>query len=721
MIFRPTSGLDKAAGKAFRQRTDKLQAASNNKLLHLSLATFFAITAAFFSVALYAQSSLSGLLGEADSEILSPDEAFVLEALPQGDDQLIATFSILDGYYLYRDKITFNIADDDNAALDVVSLTEGVEKYDEFFGNVDVNRNIAVAEVLLKHSGEARDITIDVGYQGCADLGICYPPQTKQVTFTLAAATAGQPDNVLAAVATDGGTGSGGGGTGELIANASADAVSPVVGASSSVLAATAASTGASESSLGLSEQDRLAKLLGSSSLPFIFVLFMGLGVLLAFTPCVLPMVPILSGLIVGQSGSEKVTVPKATLLSVIYVLFMALTYAVAGVLVAVTGAGTGFLQNPWVLGGFALLMVVLSLSMFGMYELQMPQKLQQKLNSISNSQKGGNFAGVAIMGFLSALIVGPCVTAPLVAALIFIADTGDAVVGGVALFALGLGMGLPLIAVGASCGHFLPRAGVWMERVKGVFGVLLLAMAIWMLSRFMPAPTILAMSAALAVVSGIYLGGLDHLSTSSSGWQRLSKGGGILAMLYGAALLVGALSGSGSLLTPLKSFSAGGSGGAFSAVTASNGGAAGSHELEFQTIKATDDLDNFLLASSQNGQPVILDFYADWCVSCKEMEAFVFTDPKVMGEMSKAVLLRADVTKNDKIDRALLKRFGLFGPPAILFFDPSDGEESRNGRVVGYMDKGDFYSHISRVYKDMSFTTQAKQVGSTSTAVASR
>jgi len=721
MIFRPTSGLDKGAGKAFWQRADQSQNVAHNKLLQLICFGFLAITAAFYSVAALAQSTLGGLLGEADSEILSPDVAFVLEALPHGDNQLVATFTIVEGHYLYRDKITFNVADDEDVNLDVVSLTEGVNKYDEFFGDVDVNRNIAVAELQLNHTGEARDITIDVGYQGCADLGICYPPQTKQVNFTLAAASPGAAasDNVMAAV--DAGS-SGDGGSGTLIASASSAGTTPVIGASSSVVAnaatQTATEAATASSSLGPSEQDRLANLLGSSSLPFIFVLFIGLGVLLAFTPCVLPMVPILSGLIVGQS--EKVTVARATLLSVIYVLFMALTYAVAGVLVALTGAGTGFLQNPWVLGGFAILMVVLSLSMFGMYELQMPQKLQQKLNSMSNSQKGGNFAGVAFMGFLSALIVGPCVTAPLVAALIFIADTGDAVVGGLALFALGLGMGLPLIAVGASCGHFLPKAGVWMERVKGVFGVLLLAMAIWMLSRFMPGPAILAMSAALAVVSGIYLGGLDQISTSSSGWQRLSKGGGILAMLYGAALLVGALSGANSLLTPLKKFT-GGSAGSFNAVTASAEGTQESHELTFQAIKATDDLDSFLLASSENGQPVILDFYADWCVSCKEMEAFTFTDPKVMGEMSKAILLRADVTKNDKIDRALLKRFGLFGPPAILFFDPNDGLESRNGRVVGYMDKNKFYTHISRVYKDMALPTQAKQQEAISTAVATR
>jgi len=582
MIFRPISGLDKAAGEAFWRRANQSQATTHSKLLQLACLGCLAITAALFSIAALAQTTLGGLLGEADSEILSPDVAFVLEALPQGDNQLIATFTIVEGHYLYRDKISFNVADDEDVNLDVVSLTEGINKYDEFFGDVDVNRNIAVAELQLNHTGEARDITIDVGYQGCADLGICYPPQTKQVNFTLAAAAA--PDNVLAAV--DAGGNASNGGSGTLIANAASAGATPVIGASSSVLANTGTQTGTqaanSSSSLGPSEQDRLANLLGSSSLPFIFVLFIGLGVLLAFTPCVLPMVPILSGLIVGQS--EKVTVARATLLSVIYVLFMALTYAVAGVLVALTGAGTGFLQNPWVLGGFAILMVVLSLSMFGMYELQMPQKLQQKLNSMSNSQKGGNFAGVAFMGFLSALIVGPCVTAPLVAALIFIADTGDAVVGGLALFALGLGMGLPLIAVGASCGHFLPKAGVWMERVKGVFGVLLLAMAIWMLSRFMPGPAILAMSAALAVVSGIYLGGLDQISTSSSGWQRLTKGGGILAMLYGAALLVGALSGADSLLTPLKKFTDG-SPSSLGVVAASDGGTAESHELTFRGI----------------------------------------------------------------------------------------------------------------------------------------
>lgn len=416
-------------------------------------------------------------------------------------------------------------------------------------------------------------------------------------------------------------------------------------------------------------------------------------------------MVPILSGLIVGQG--KEVTVAKATTLSVVYVLVMALTYALAGIAVGMTGAGIGFLQNPWVLTGFAALLVVLSLSMFGFYELQMPQALQQKMNSLSNSKNGGSFASVALMGFLSALIVGPCVTAPLVGALIFIADTGDALVGGTALFALGLGMGLPLILVGASCGRLLPKAGAWMERVKAVFGVLLLAMAIWMLSRFLPAQAILALSAALAIVSGIYLGALDTLTKDSAGWQRLSKGGGLVAVIYGAALLIGALSNGNSLISPLKNFSAGST--QISGITTAGSNPSIGHELEFTTVKSTEELDAYIQTSIQQGQPLILDFYADWCVSCKEMEAFTFTDPKVAEQMSRAMLLRADVTKNDKLDRGLLKRFSLFGPPAILFFSPQ-GHETRNGRVVGFMNKTEFHSHLMAVYEDMSIQVQASK-----------
>ena len=293
-----------------------------------------------------------------------------------------------------------------------------------------------------------------------------------------------------------------------------------------------------------------------------------------------------------------------------------------------------------------------------------------------------------------------------MVGALIFIADTGDALVGGTAFFALGLGMGIPLILLGASCGHLLPKAGAWMQRVRAVFGVMLLAMVIWMLSRFLPMQAILAMSAALAIVCGIYLGALDNLSPDSGNMQRFAKGTGILTLLYGAALLFGALSSANSLIYPLRNFALA------PQQTVINGSgtlvsSAAHGELEFVAVKGVDELDDLIKTAGNAGQPLILDFYAYWCVSCKEMEAFTFTDPRVMEEMQKAVLVRADVTKNDKLDRGLLKRFKLFGPPAILFFAPN-GEEIRNGRVVGFMNKEKFHKHLVLVYNDIEQTTQA-------------
>jgi len=642
----------------------------------------------------FAQSGLSGLFDSDDSnQILHPDEAFIVAFEQRDDNTAVATFDIQDEYFLYNHRFGVAIANSEDVTAEISSLTKGKHKYDEFFGDVEINRKKAVAEITFEHIGnnrEAREIELDIGYQGCADIGICFPPQTKRVSFLLAAADS-DSGAVLGNID----------GAADNVTGNESSAESSALKPANAVAATTTGNT--TNSRLGLSEQDRLANKLGQSSLPVIFALFVGLGLLLAFTPCVLPMVPILSGLIVGQG--KEVTVAKATTLSVVYVLVMALTYALAGIAVGMTGAGIGFLQNPWVLTGFAALLVALSLSMFGFYELQMPQVLQQKVNSLSNSENGGSFASVALMGFLSALIVGPCVTAPLVGALIFIADTGDALVGGTALFALGLGMGLPLILVGASCGRLLPKAGAWMERVKAVFGVLLLAMAIWMLSRFLPAQATLALSAALAIVSGIYLGALDSLTKDSAGWQRLSKGSGLVAVIYGAALLIGALSNGSSLISPLKNFSAGST--QISGISTAGGNQGAGHELEFTAVKSAEELDAYILTSRQQGQPLILDFYADWCVSCKEMEAFTFTDPKVAEQMSRAMLLRADVTKNDKLDRGLLKRFSLFGPPAILFFSPQ-GQETRNGRVVGFMNKTEFYSHLMAVYEDMSIEVQA-------------
>jgi thiol:disulfide interchange protein DsbD len=366
----------------------------------------------------------------------------------------------------------------------------------------------------------------------------------------------------------------------------------------------------------------------------------------------------------------------------------MALTYAIVGVIAALSGENLQVaLQNPWVIGAFAGLFVVLSLAMFGFYELQMPAGIQSKLTNLSNSQTGGSMMNAGIMGLLSALIVGPCVTAPLIGALIYIAQTKDVVLGGLSLFALGLGMGVPLMIIGTSAGKFLPRAGAWMDKVKAGFGIMMLAMAIWMLERIVSMPVILLLTGILAVFSAIYLGALDALNEASTGWRRFFKASGLVILLYGAMLLFGAASGSSSLIQPLKgSFS----GGAVSQQTTEK------QSLVFQQIKGIKGLNQALASAKQQGKTVMLDFYADWCISCKEMEHFTFSDPDVMRTLSNTILLQADVTPNDDQDKALLKKFGLFGPPGILFFD-KNSKENLPYRIVGEMKAKPFNEHVTQ------------------------
>lgn len=378
----------------------------------------------------------------------------------------------------------------------------------------------------------------------------------------------------------------------------------------------------------------------------------------------------------------------KAFRLSLVYVLVMASTYALVGVVVGLSGYNVqAFLQNPWVLSGIAVLFVALSLSMFGFYELQMPTSVQARLTQWSNKQGGGEIGGVAAMGFISTLIVGPCVTAPLAGALIYIAKTGDAVIGGAALFALGLGMGAPLLLIGTSAGKLLPRAGAWMNATKHVFGILMLAMAIYMISRFLPTTLIMALYGILAVMSGIYFGATDTVTKESQGWQRFGKGAGVVVSVYGLALLVGALAGGNSYTTPLRGV-----------MSASSGEAAlmPEHGLAFTPVKGLDGLQQVVAQASSEGRSVMLDFYADWCISCKEMEAFTFTDSRVQALLKDTVVIQADVTANDAADQALLKHFDLFGPPGIIFYDAT-GNELRPARVVGFMSADKFGAHVER------------------------
>lgn len=601
-----------------------------------------------------------------EPELLAPEVAYVPVVTRASPDSIELLWSINPGYYLYRDKTKATLTSSDST-LGKPDVDEGTIQHDEFFGDVYVWRDEArMVFPVAPAAKPGSEATLEIAWQGCADIGVCFPPKRTTLTVSFDDAPAGGSSS---------------------IGSAESNSIeSDPVGSVTRDGAATP--TTSSEASVPLqSEQGRLAELLGSRGLWLNAAMFFGLGLLLAFTPCVLPMIPILSSLIVGRG--DDMTTGRAFRLSLTYVLVMATTYAVLGVVVGLSGYNIQpMLQDPVVLSVIALLFVVLSLAMFGLYELQIPRGLQEKLSAWSNNQRGGEVGGVAIMALISTLIVGPCVTAPLAGALIYIADTGDAAIGGVALFSLGLGMGAPLLLIGTSAGTWLPRAGAWMERTKQLFGILLLAMAIYMLSRFLPASIVMALAGALALSSGVLFGATDTLNTASSGTQRFTKGLGLVVSVYGLALLIGAMSGSGSYIRPLEALAARGGSGAES-VSAEK-------TLAFRLIKGPSGLQAAVAEAAAQGRPVMLDFYADWCVSCKEMEAFTFTDDGVHAALANALLVQADVTANDAEDQALLKQFGLFGPPGIIFYD-AEGNELPGARVVGYVPADRFAEHVRR------------------------
>jgi thiol:disulfide interchange protein DsbD len=557
-------------------------------------------------------------------DLLEPEQAFKLAARALDATTVEVRFDIAEGYYLYRDK--FKFAAEPAVGFGTPGYPPGKMKKDDIFGDVETYRKNVAIRLPVAAANGASEFKLTVTSQGCADIGICYPPTPQSARIVLAG-------------------------------------LSPAASTADPLEAPAAAGTTAG----GGDESSQLAGLMKSASFWVILTTFFGAGLLLALTPCVFPMIPILSGIIVGHGHAISKT--HAFMLSLVYVFGMAVTYAAAGVAAGLSGTLlSAALQNPWVLGSFAAVFVVLSLSMFGFYELQMPAFMQSRLSDASNRQRGGSVAGVAVMGVLSAIIVGPCVAAPLAGALLYIAQTGDAMLGGTALFVMALGMGVPLLAVGVSARTFLPKAGPWMEAVKKFFGVMMLAVAIYLVSPVIPPLAAMLAWAALLILSAIYLHALDPLPPHAHGWQRFWKGIGVVALLTGSALLIGALAGSRDPLQPLAILR-----GAVAAPEAA--------KLPFQRVASVQELDAKLAAADR---PVMLDFYADWCVSCKEMEAFTFSDPQVAARMQRMLLLKADVTANSAEDKALLKRFGLFGPPGIIFFD-GGGKEIAGLRVVGY------------------------------------
>ena len=580
---------------------------------------------ALFCLAPLAQADL--LSFGSKPKFLPPDQAFVLKVEAADSHTLRAYFSITPGYYLYRDKTTFSIAGD-TAKIARVTLPAGETKNDPNFGVLQVFHDSFQAELALDAVDVKMPLHLDAVYQGCSDEGLCYPPIEKRYTLDLTQVVSTAP---------------------------------PVI-------------TPAPED-----ENSRIAQLFRDGNFWLIVSFFFGAGLLLALTPCVFPMIPILSGIIVGRG--HQITHAHAFLLSLAYVLGMAVTYAIVGVAAGYSGSLlSNALQTPWVLGGFAALFVLLALSMFGLYELQLPAALQSKLSDTSNRLHGGHLSGVFGMGALSAIIMGPCVAAPLAGALLYISQTHDAVLGGTALFVLALGMGVPLLLIGTSAGTLLPKAGPWMEGVKKFFGVTMLALAIWIVMPVIPLAAQMLAWASLLIFSAIHLHALDPLPPSSKGGRRLGKAVGVFALLLGVAYLIGALSGARDILRPL-----GGIVGTSPVATPA---------LPFERIKGLAALEARI--AQVPGKVVMLDFYADWCISCKEMERFTFSDPAIQARLKKAVLLQADVTANDADDKALLQRFQLFGPPAILFFDRS-GQEQSDLRVIGYQDAAQFSTSLKR------------------------
>lgn len=572
-------------------------------------------------------------------DFLPPEQAFAFSYTAQADGSVKLHWDIAPGYHLYRDRIGFQ-ANEPEATWVAQSMPPAKDLFDANFGkNMAVyTQPIDIVAALQKGSSQG----LEVQWQGCADGGLCYPPTSA--TVGLAAPVTAPPSAFPSAPANP--------------------------------------STEASEGPA----LDNIASTLASGSFTRTMGVFLLAGLLLAFTPCVLPMVPILSSLIAGQS--EQVTRSKGFTLALAYSLGMAIVYAAFGAAAGLAGEGlAAALQNPWVLGGFALLLSAMAMSMFGLYELQMPSFIQTRASEISNRFKGGSHLGVFFMGGISALVVGPCVAAPLAGALVYISQTRDVALGGAALFAMAMGMSVPLLLVGLSAGSLLPRAGTWMNSVKKVFGMMLLGVAIWMISPVVPASMHMLLWAVWLLAAAAQLGifSAPHAPTPSR--QALARTVGAGSAALSLLLLVGAASGGESVLQPLAHFKGG---------TGGTGGAEESNKLTFTRVSNMEQLNVQLAQARQNKQPVMLDFYADWCVACKELETFTFSKPQVQARLAPVRLLQVDVTANSAADKALLKQFGLFGPPGMVFFEGADAPRVKH-KVVGFQNASDFMASLDK------------------------
>ncbi len=570
------------------------------------------------------------------AEFLDPEQAFRLKSELRDSKTLVMTWTIAPGYHLYRERLQFTV-DKAEVKLGAPLLPAGIRKFDTNFNKeVETYQERLTVELPIAQAHEA--FTLNVGYQGCADAGLCYAPAAQDFTVDPA-----RP------------------GTLTVLQTASATVQS------------------ASPQPLTAEDDSSLAqRTLQSGSLVRIGMAFLVFGLLLSFTPCVLPMVPILSSIIVGEGSVSR---SRGFLLALAYCFGMALIYTALGVAAGLAGEGlAAALQKPWVLATFALLLVTLSLSMFDVYQLQLPGVLQSRLSETSGRLRGGRFIGVFVMGALSALIVGPCVAGPLAGALLYISQTRNGWLGGWALFAMAVGMSVPLLLTGISAGSLLPRAGAWMNEIKRIFGLLLIAVALWMVSPIVPTPVAMAMWGSFAILCAVFLRVFEPAQAKIG--QHFSQALGVVFLLVGLFELIGAASAGTDVLQPLKHLR-----------TAQIGTLATQHESGFTRIRNIAELERHLQSANT---PVVLDFYADWCVACKEMERFTFSDTKVGEHLKQFRLLQVDVTANSDEDRALMKKYGLFGPPGMILFN-SAGQEVPQSRVIGYMAPDPFLKHLQR------------------------
>ena len=580
-----------------------------------------------------------------EPQFLPVDEAFVLTVDLQPNRIISARWDIAEGYYLYRHRFAARLdALGSGALLGEPLIPAGKAKFDEYFGDVEVYYNAAAIQVPVV--GTIPDgATVALDYQGCADAGLCYPPETLNFVML----------------------------DGSLVPASYA-------GAASQTAALDPIKNTSIAGSFSVSEDRAMAEVLAASSFLVALGLFFLAGIGLAFTPCVFPMVPILSSIIVGEGSG--LTKARAFSLSLAYVLGMALTYALVGLLVGLFGAELNLqatLQSPAVLSAFALVFVGLSGAMFGFYELALPQSVQQWVNERSAQQRGGKHPSVFVMGSLSSLVVSPCISAPLAGALIYLSNTGDAVLGGSALFALGLGMGVPLMVVGGSGGHWLPSAGAWMNTIKGIFGFGLLGVAIWLVERLLPGSVTLALWAVWLIAAGVFLGAFEFLPKQTG--ARIAQVSGLVMGVWGSACLLGSSAGNVDPFRPLAGIGVG---------TAS----AKAESVRWESVKTVADVEQVLSTATD---PVLLDLYADWCISCKIMERSVFPEPAVAERLSQFKLLRADVTLNDEQDKSLLQAYGLFGPPSLVFF-AEDGSELSEFRIQGEVGPEALETHLAQV-----------------------